>query len=97
MSKTLWGPTGLRSLGWPHSRGTRPREEVRDGPHSDNRGGGNCGGVAPTAAPLRSRTGALRGSGLYNAPRPRFVDPSRRGLRFTPVLCRRVFLMYRLA
>jgi hypothetical protein len=45
--------------------GTRPGEEVRDGPHSDNRGSGNRGGVAPTAAPLRSRAGTLRGSGLY--------------------------------
>ena len=48
--------------------GTRPGEEVRDGPHSDNRCGGNRGGVAPTAASLRPRVGpGLSGSGLYNA------------------------------
>jgi hypothetical protein len=45
--------------------GTRPGEEVRDGSHSDNRCCGNRFGVAPTAAPLRSRAGILRGSGLY--------------------------------
>jgi hypothetical protein len=45
--------------------GTRLGEEVKDGPHGDNRGGGNRFGVAPTAAPLRSRAGILRGSGLY--------------------------------
>jgi hypothetical protein len=33
--------------------GNPPGEEVRDGSHVDNRGGGNRGGVAPTAAPLR--------------------------------------------
>ena len=37
--------------------GTRPGEEVRDDPHSDNRGGSNRCGVAPTAAPLRSQAG----------------------------------------
>jgi hypothetical protein len=43
--------------------GTRQGEEVRDGPHGDNRGG-----VAPTAAPLRPRVGpGLSGSGLYSA------------------------------
>jgi hypothetical protein len=45
--------------------GTCPGEEVRDGPHNNNRGGGNRGGVAPTAAPLRPPAGTLRGSGLY--------------------------------
>src|SRR5688572_21926301 len=48
--------------------GTRPGEEVRDGPHSDNRGGGNRGGVARTAAPIKPQAGTVRGSGLY-APR----------------------------
>jgi hypothetical protein len=65
MSKTVRGPTGLRSLGCPHSRGTRPGEEVRDGSHSDNRCGCNRCSVAPTAAPLRLRVGpGLSGSGL---------------------------------
>jgi hypothetical protein len=53
--------------------GTRLGEEVRDGPHRDNRGGGNRGGVAHTAASLRpqARPG-LSGSGLYVwRPRPR--------------------------
>ena len=36
-------------------------EEVRDGPHSDNRCGGNRACVAPTAAPLRSQAGSLSG------------------------------------
>jgi hypothetical protein len=45
--------------------GTRPREEVRDGPHNNNRCGGNRGGVAPTAAPLRSRAGAFGLRPLY--------------------------------
>ena len=53
----------LRCLG-----GTRPGEEVRDGPHSDNRGSGNRCGVAPTAAPLRSQ------AGLYNALGRAFLD-----------------------
>jgi hypothetical protein len=45
--------------------GTRPGEEVRDGPHNNNRCGGNRGGVAPTAASLRPRVGlGLSGSGL---------------------------------
>src|SRR5919107_2160048 len=48
-------PTGLRSFRYHAWRGTRQGEEVRDGPHGDNRGGGNRGGVAPTAAPLRSQ------------------------------------------
>jgi hypothetical protein len=48
--------------------GTRPGEEVRDGPHGDNRGGGNRGGVAHTAASLRARSEPEHsGSGLYNA------------------------------
>ena len=45
--------------------GTRPGEEVRDGPHNNNRCGGNRGGVAPTAASLKPRVGlGLTGSGL---------------------------------
>src|SRR5215204_1085641 len=39
--------------------GTRPGEEVRDGPHNNNRCGGNRCGAAPTAAPLRLRVGAF--------------------------------------
>jgi hypothetical protein len=45
--------------------GTCPGEEVRDGSHGDNRCGGNRGGVAPTAAPLRPPAGTLRRSGHY--------------------------------
>jgi hypothetical protein len=60
--------------------GTRPGEEVRDGPHSDNRCGDNRGGVARTAAPLRSRAGILRGSGLYTVLGRAFcTHPPRRG------------------
>jgi hypothetical protein len=45
--------------------GTRPGEEVRDGPHNNNSCGGNRGGVAPTAASLKPRVGlGLTGSGL---------------------------------
>jgi hypothetical protein len=64
---------------------------VRDGPHRDNRGGGNRGGVAHTAASLRpqARPG-LSGSGLYNACIVgRVVLPAlvrQRGLRFAPPL-----------
>jgi uncharacterized protein YjbI with pentapeptide repeats len=48
--------------------GTRPGEEVRDGPHNNNRCGSNRGGVAPTAAPLRPRSEPEHsGFGLYNA------------------------------
>ena len=44
--------------------GTCPGEEVRDGSHGDNRCGGNRGGIAPTAAPLRPQVGpGLSGSG----------------------------------
>src|SRR5215211_7809678 len=39
--------------------GTRPGEEVRDGPHNHNRCGSNRCGVAPTAASLRPRAAAL--------------------------------------
>jgi hypothetical protein len=55
--------------------GTRLGEEVRDDPHRDNRGGGNRGGVAHTAASLRpqARPG-LSGSGLYNAPGRAFLN-----------------------
>jgi hypothetical protein len=58
---------GTPVFGLPCLGGTRPGEEVKDGPHGDNRGGGNRCGVAPTSAPLRSRAGILQGSGLYNA------------------------------
>ena len=45
-------------------------EEVRDGPHNHNRGGGSGGGVAPATVPLlMPRAGALRGPGPYNAAR----------------------------
>src|SRR5215207_2917292 len=60
--------------------GTRLGEEVRDGPHNNNRCGGNRGGVARTAAPLRPRAGlslALprlttlrRINGRHTLPRP---------------------------
>ena len=44
--------------------GTRPVEEVRDGPHNNNRYGCNRGGVAPTAASLGARVGqGLSGTG----------------------------------
>src|SRR5215203_4729352 len=43
----------------PASRGTRPGEEVRDGPHGGNRCGGDRGGVVPTAVLLRSQAGPL--------------------------------------
>ena len=49
--------------------GTRPGEEVRDGPHGANRGVGNRGGVAPTVAvalKTLDRPG-LSCSVLYNA------------------------------
>ena len=69
--------------------GTRPGEEVRDDPHSDNRSGSNRCGVAPTAAPLRSQDGSeLSGTGLYTAHVVgRVVLPpllGQRGLRFGP-------------
>jgi hypothetical protein len=51
------GPTGLRSFRYHAWRGNPSGEEVRDGPHSDNRCGGNRGGVAPTAAPLSPQAG----------------------------------------
>jgi hypothetical protein len=67
--------------------GTRLGEEVKDGPHGDNRGGGNRFGVAPTAAPLRSRAGILRGSGLYTVLGRAFcTHPPWRGLRLEPSL-----------
>ena len=50
-------PIGLRSLGYHSWRGNPSGEEVRDDPHSDNRGGSNRCGVAPTAAPLRPQAG----------------------------------------
>src|SRR5215217_8284692 len=69
--------------------GTRPGEEVRDDPHSDNRSGSKRCGVAPTAAPLRSQDGSeLSGTGLYTAHVVgRVVLPpllGQRGLRFGP-------------
>src|SRR5829696_954141 len=54
-------PTGAVAFPLPCLGGTRMGEEVRDGPHGDNRGSGNRGGVAPTAAPLRPQAGVLRG------------------------------------
>jgi hypothetical protein len=59
--------------------GTRPGEEVRDGPHDNNRGGGTRCGVAPTAASLRPRAG-LSGSGLYTAPGRGSCARKRRGV-----------------
>jgi hypothetical protein len=63
--------------------GTRLGEEVRDGPHSDNRGGGDRSGVAPAAAPLRSQPS------LYTVLGRAFLDtpPRRRGLRSAPPRC----------
>jgi hypothetical protein len=55
--------------------GTRLGEEVRDGPHNNNRCGGNRCGVASTAAPLSARVGpGLSGFGLYNVFWPRFPN-----------------------
>jgi hypothetical protein len=58
-------PSGLRPLRYHASRGDPSGgEEVRDGPHNHNSGGGNCSGVAPTTVPLlMPRAGALRGPG----------------------------------
>ena len=73
----------LRSSGFPVTMpggGTRLGEEVRVGPHGDNRCGGNRCGVAPTAAPLRPQVGpGLSGSGLYRALRPSRVVPLHQG------------------
>jgi hypothetical protein len=65
MSKTGRGPTGSRPLRY-HALWGNPSggEEVRDGPHDRNRGGGNRGGVAPAAAPL------LMPRGGASKPRP---------------------------
>jgi len=52
---------GVPAFPLPCLGGARMGEEVRDGPHNNNRGGGNRGGVAPTAAPIRSRAGSLSG------------------------------------
>ena len=43
---------GLRPFRTIPRGGTQPGEEVRDGSHADNRGGGNRGGLAPTALRL---------------------------------------------
>jgi hypothetical protein len=57
---------GLRPFRYHALGGTRLGEEVRDGPHTDNRCGGNRSGLAPTAAPLRPQVGlGLSGSGPY--------------------------------
>jgi hypothetical protein len=65
--------------------GTRLGEEVRDGPHGDNRCGSNRCGVAPTAAPLRARAAALWCSGPYNAlGRAGWPHPLWRGLCLAP-------------
>src|SRR5215211_2971214 len=52
---------GVPAFPLPCLGGARMGEEVRDGPHNNNRGGGNRGGVAPTAAPIRSQAGSLSG------------------------------------
>src|SRR5215207_7868549 len=65
--------------------GTRPGEEVRDGPHNNNRGGGNRCGVAPTAAPLRPPAGTLRGSGLYTGLGRAFRTPLGAALALLPL------------
>jgi hypothetical protein len=65
--------------------GNRPGEEVRDGPHSDNRSGGNRSGIAPTAAPLRPQAGVLRDSGLYTDPGRALLSLLERGFRFAPL------------
>ena len=59
------GSYGTPIFGLPSLAGEpRPGEEVRDGPHGDNRCGGNRCGIAPTAAPLRPQVGpGLSGSG----------------------------------
>jgi hypothetical protein len=94
-STALGGPILLRGLRFaPRLRscglwvtmpggGTRPGEEVRDGPHNNNRCGGNRCGVAPTAAPLSPRAEAFGLQPLY-WPRPRFLNVARRGLCFAP-------------
>ncbi len=67
--------------------GTRLGEEVRVGPHGDNRCGDNRCGIAPTAAPLRPQDAALWCSGLYTAPgRAGWPHPLWRGLCFAPSL-----------
>jgi predicted MFS family arabinose efflux permease len=55
------GPTGLQPFRYHAWRGNLSREEVRDDPHSHNRRGGNRGGVARTAAPLRPQAGSISG------------------------------------
>ena len=58
-------PTGRQPFRYHAWRGNPSGEEVRDGPHNNNRCGGNRGGVAPTAASLKPRVGlGLSGSGL---------------------------------
>jgi hypothetical protein len=52
-------PTGLWPFRYHAWRGNLSREEVRDGPHSDNRCGCNRCSVASTAAPLRPQAGSL--------------------------------------
>ncbi len=64
--------------------GTRPGEEVRDGPHSDNCCGGNRGGVAPTAAPLRPRAGARGTPAFILSLAALFGTPPWRGPRIAP-------------
>jgi hypothetical protein len=76
-------PTELWLFRYHAWRGNPSEEEVRDGPHGDNRCGSNRGGVACTAAPLRPRSEPEHsGFGLYNAP-SRAGSPHRtwRGLR----------------
>jgi hypothetical protein len=55
------GPTGSRPFRYHAPRGNSSWEEVRDGPHNHNRGGGSRGGVALATAPLlMPRAGVLR-------------------------------------
>ena len=68
--------------------GTRQAEEVRDGSHANNRGGGNRGGVAPTAVALSPLdwARALQRSDPYTAIKAALFSPflQQRGLRFSP-------------
>src|SRR5215216_4249433 len=67
--------------------GTRPREEVRDGPHNNNRCGGNRCGITPTAAPLRSEAGFYNalGRAFFSFPfRAAFALPHPKHLRTPP-------------
>jgi hypothetical protein len=59
------GPRSFRYHAW---RGNPSEEEVKDGPHGDNRCGSNRSGIAPTTAPLRPQSEpGLSDYGFYNA------------------------------